>query len=652
MTALDDKTVVELEGVNGEVFIIAGPDCGDKGVYLATGVKGLFDPPVKTVWEEPGNWPGARYLNHRILRRDIVFGVEIMGDTAEEWLRRDSQWRRAWAFDQDCVLRITTPESGTRWLKLRLGQQMDTDDAWFTDPRLRTINRVALVCVAADPFWYSDDEVFTAVTTEDTRFDPNTLNLPWPWPHHQLPVENLTISVDACNPTDQVIFPKWTVPGSTEKPADPWIPGLPWLGAPKSKATIWTLPDYSFRDDEQSDRRLRLPALIGGLRTREVQEIIVDGKPTSGTFKLKYGTETTVTIPFNATPKQIRDALVALASIAAGDVLVERMAAVNERQTLYFTGGATGGTFTLSFDGVDTAALPFNATSAQIESALVALPAITLLDLDVSAKATNCVQKLTMVGEPKSGVFTLSLDGEETVPMPWNASDTDVYAGITSLASVNNIDVTVSGNRGGPWTVTFLNRLDGIDVNPLVADTSELFGGAGIDLQVKLVRRGGKKYTFQFQNKLGGQNMPQITADVSQLTGGKDPAAVITTDWDGARPYRVTFLGNLEGVDVPLLVGDSTGLVGTGVRVLTRTLVEGKTAPAENAVIDSDPRVEQVVSESGSQLWSRMNGVRFKHGIPARTYEKDFEVSVSGCKPGQMVTLRLPRPWSRPWGLE
>ena len=63
-------TIVELEGVNGEFFNLT---TGDQGVFLATDVEGCFyDPPVKVVVEEPGNYPGARYLNHRILKRDIV----------------------------------------------------------------------------------------------------------------------------------------------------------------------------------------------------------------------------------------------------------------------------------------------------------------------------------------------------------------------------------------------------------------------------------------------------------------------------------------------------------------------------------------------------------------------------------------------------
>lgn len=260
------KTIVELEGVNGEWFTLAGPESGDRGVYLGTDVKGLFDPPVKTVYEEPGNFPGARYLNHRILKRDVVFAVEILEDRSESWLSRESEWRKAWAFDKDAKLHITTDESGTRTLKLRL--QESPEVAWFHDPNGLTINRTVMVCVAGDPFWYENDVVHSAVCTKDTRFDPGTY---WQTPDpDRIPFENLVINVDVdnrrggLNPTDQPIFPKWTVEGSTEQiPEFPWPfpPGvdIPWERAPFVQ---WTIPDYSFEDDALANRRLRLPGLI------------------------------------------------------------------------------------------------------------------------------------------------------------------------------------------------------------------------------------------------------------------------------------------------------------------------------------------------------------------------------------------------------
>ncbi|BBX09502.1 phage tail protein [Mycolicibacterium aichiense] len=265
-------TIVELEGVNGERFNLT---TGDQGVFLATDVEGCFyDPPVKVVIEEPGNYPGARYLNHRILKRDIVFGVEILNDAksgSKSWLSRDSEWRKAWAFNRDCKLYVTTPDSGTRYLHIRLFESPTVQ--MKTDPRGNTINLTVMSCIAYDPFWYEDDKVFSAKTKQDTRFKPSMINIPGQWPWEKLPRETLKIKVGrgqgGLNPTDQYIAPKWTVPGSTEPIPDfdmnllgasISIP-IPWEKAP---FTQFILPDYSFEDPEFENRRLKLPGLIYG----------------------------------------------------------------------------------------------------------------------------------------------------------------------------------------------------------------------------------------------------------------------------------------------------------------------------------------------------------------------------------------------------
>jgi len=270
-------TTVELLGVNNELFTLAGDQAGDRGVWLATGVSGLFDPPVKVAMEEPGNYSGARYLNHRILRRDIVFGVHILDEHNDSWLSRESEWRKAWAFDRDCTLIITTDESGTRKLKLRLLESPEVD--WTTDPTSLSANITKMVAVAGDPFWYGDDAVYSVKTKTDTRFDPVPFAGLFPW--NQLPKETLTFKVDpsdgkgGLNPTDQAIWPKWTVPGS-----DIPIPSFPWPFPPntpvpweRASFTQWMLPDYSFTDPVHKDRRIKLPGLLKG------EDCVVDTDP-------------------------------------------------------------------------------------------------------------------------------------------------------------------------------------------------------------------------------------------------------------------------------------------------------------------------------------------------------------------------------------
>lgn len=672
---MKSKVVVELLGVNGERFNLT---TGDRGVYLATDPKGaFFDPPVKAVYEEPGNYPGSRYLSHRVLRREITFGVEILNDGgSNSWLSRDSQWRKAWAFDKDSILSVTTPESGTRYLKLRLLESPEVDMKY--DPTIMAVNTTLMQCVAPDPFWYEDDVVYSAVTQTDTRFDPNALQLPWPWPKNVLPSEDLYVTVDpsdgrgGLNPTDQYIFPKWTVPGSTEAPAEPYIPGLPWLGAPKSRATIWTLPDYSFEDPDYADRRVRLPGLIGGLRTDEVQAFNLDGRISGGTFRIKLGDEYTPALSWGATVGQVKGALEATAQVAYDDCVVTRGKVTNEVQTIELKGGATGGQFRLSFDGVPTPPMPWNVLPLELGGSLNATSTIGLFNVEIAGKAVTEVQEIQLTGEPTGGTFKIGWEGNWTDDIPWNAASLIVANKMAAaLPGLGVFNVTVYKNswkKYSPWIIKFKGDFVGVNPNLLEVDGSNLTGGAGADVVVKTQTQGGQKWKVQFRSGLTGYNVPQIQLYENNLTGGVDPTVEITTEVQGSHPYILSFRNGLSGVNLPLVEIDTTNLTANAPTMIQNEdgswtaeggksfrawkVVEGYTAPAENCVVDSDPRNEQIISESGSTVWGRMNGVRFRHPIPPYTASKTFKVSVSGCAPGQMVTLRLPRPWSRPWGLE
>lgn len=660
---MKSNTVVELKGVNGEWFTLAGPNSGDRGVYLDTGVTGFFDPPVKVTWEEPGNWPGSRYLSHRVQKRDMVFAVNIMHEPGDSWMSRDGDWRKAWSFEKDCTLYVTTEEYGTRWIKVRLGESPEIDT--FMDPAMNGVNQCKMVVVASDPFWYGDDVVYSAVTKTDTRFDPNRFG--WPWPVRELPKETLVIDIDPANggdgvnPTDQVIFPKWTVPGSTMKPAEPYIPGIPWLGAPKSHGNIWWIPDYSWKGDEDAKRTLRLPPLIGGLRTRCVQAVSISGRPTGGTFTLKFGTETTAPIDWNATPTEFEAALIALAQIDRGSVDVHREPKVREVQEFEIQGGATGGTYTLEFDGEVTRPITFKENNLGVAQALLTLPSLHLFNITVEEESDDCIQEISLRGDPLGGTFTLSLDGHETGPIPWNASDLQVATKLAALPNIGPFAVSVSGSpwtrigkQGGPWKVRFRGSLSGTQIQPLVGNADQLYGGAGISVHTKMVNPGFQRHTVTFVGNLAGFNLPQMVGHAGGLTGGKDNKITTKTVRDGERPWVVTFIDKLEGLDVPTFEGDATAVTFKGTTKPTvdvQLRQKGATAPAENCVIDSDPRVEQIVSESGSSVWARMNGVRWRYPVPPYTKSGKFELAVSGCDTGQMVTLRLPRPWSRPWGL-
>lgn len=58
-----------------------------------------------------------------------------------------------------------------------------------------------------------------------------------------------------------------------------------------------------------------------GAGTNEVQELAITGSPTGGTFTLTYGAETTAAIAYNATAAQVQAALEALPGLLPGDVV-------------------------------------------------------------------------------------------------------------------------------------------------------------------------------------------------------------------------------------------------------------------------------------------------------------------------------------------
>lgn len=295
---MHDDTVIEIEGCNGQWFTIAGPYAGeDSGMWLGTGVKGLFDPAVKTTYETPGNWPGARFLSYRVLPRNITLQIHILNDRYDVWAGRDSELRKAFAFDKDTWFHVTTPESGHRKLAVRLQESPDVD--LEVDPHGISLTTVKLTLISGDPFWYEDDLLYFATCKKDTSFQPTIFTNPT-WDN--LPSEDLKIVVDpsdgkgGLNPTDQIQWLKWTVPGS----ADP-IPGItidlldaiklnltiPWDQAPY---TQFAIPDFSWGQEapgitqgSDANRIITTPGLIQG------EDCLIDTDPRVDQFMSASG---------------------------------------------------------------------------------------------------------------------------------------------------------------------------------------------------------------------------------------------------------------------------------------------------------------------------------------------------------------------------
>lgn len=86
-------------------------------------------------------------------------------------------------------------------------------------------------------------------------------------------------------------------------------------------------------------------------------------------------------------------------------------------------------------------------------------------------------QTATITGGPTGGTFTLTLNGETTAAIAYNATADAVRAALEALPSVQAGDVVVTGSAGGPYTITFAGAYAGANV-PAVTATPSLTGGS------------------------------------------------------------------------------------------------------------------------------------------------------------------------------
>ena len=87
--------------------------------------------------------------------------------------------------------------------------------------------------------------------------------------------------------------------------------------------------------------------------------------------------------------------------------------------------------------------------------------------------------KVTITGTPTGGDFTLAYGGDTTTDIAYNAAASAVETALEALDSITADSVTVTGNVGGPYTITGLS-----DDADLTADGSGLTGGTTPDATV------------------------------------------------------------------------------------------------------------------------------------------------------------------------
>lgn len=108
-----------------------------------------------------------------------------------------------------------------------------------------------------------------------------------------------------------------------------------------------------------------------------------------------------------------------------------------------------------------------------------------------AVSASNEVQTVTVTGTPGGGTFKLSYLGVETSALAYNETAANVQTALRALSTIGAGNVTVTGVDGGPYTVTFISGLAGTDVALLVLSTNSLTGGSSPSVTIAESTRGG-----------------------------------------------------------------------------------------------------------------------------------------------------------------
>ena len=217
-------------------------------------------------------------------------------------------------------------------------------------------------------------------------------------------------------------------------------------------------------------------------------------QPTAGTYTLTFGADTTSNIDFDAAAPAIDSALNALASItAAGGVTVTSLPlgfqikfdSVGARSVITATTDALYPSSSAYIyestdgDGSTQEVQVFtleqnNAAYTELTTDSTGPTYLTTVIREGFLNVASEVQRFTIYGGAIGGTLQLTIDGEETNPIPYNAPASTVVTELEALPSIgaNNVIIVGVGTTVQDFTANFSNSLG--NIGTITADTSNL----------------------------------------------------------------------------------------------------------------------------------------------------------------------------------
>jgi hypothetical protein len=227
---------------------------------------------------------------------------------------------------------------------------------------------------------------------------------------------------------------------------------------------------------------------------------------------------------------------------------------------------------------------PTGLRSSDLKEARVTLPQGVTLNSSAADGLGSCSEEQIGVDRNerqivgvggRGGPASLSFDGETTSRLPESATAAQVQAALEALPNIGSGDISVSGRKGGPWTVDFEGAYTGKDVQAI--------GGVNSELQQLAVRAEEGTYTLTFEGETtgpisydaGAEAVEEALVELPALEPGDIEVSGGPTT--GSREpvhqgFHIAFSGSRAGSDVPEISGTSSLLYfGTVLQVTTYT---------------------------------------------------------------------------------
>ena len=361
-----------------------------------------------------------------------------------------------------------------------------------------------------------------------------------------------------------------------------------------------------------------------GSGVNEKQNVTITDSVAGDKVVLTFGGDSTPELAYDAAPSVVQAALLALPSLGPGTVAVTAgttgwdveftgseaktdvgpitgVCGKNEKQTIVITDGAANDKLVLTYSGQSTGELDYDATSADVATALKALNNIgdsdvvvtdgdpagwvveftgALANTDVPAITGGCgkneKQTIVVTNGAANDKLVLTYSGQSTAELAYDATPADVAVALKALSNIGDSDVSVTAGDPDGWVVEFTGALAKTDV-PVIT------GVCGKNEKQTITLDSGVSdgtFTLTFGTQTTGNLAYDISAAdmqialraLSSINGANVSVAA------GAPGWVVEFLGTLAKTDVEAITGDGTNLVGDVKDVTVVESVKGNSA--------------------------------------------------------------------------